>query len=231
MESSLPHPQLQSEIPIGASHNFQDEAFARQWAMRFNPTPSRLKLFKDIGDRIALHGLGKGHIVELGIGPGYLAVYLMHRFPTLTYTGVDSSAAMLRMATGRLQAHGGQFEAVHYDLLKGHYDRMVKRPADIIVSTWALHDLGSPENIAFVYAACKKILSGVLLNGDFIKPAKSRHTFEGGRFELKRHRNFLHTLGYRYVRVAGHYETNSAHPTSSNNYALIEGCYSPSEQG
>ena len=226
MESSPTPSQIKLQKRIGASHNFHDEEFARQWALRFNPTPSRLKLFKDIGDRIALHGLGRGHIVELGIGPGYLAVYLMHRFPTLSYTGIDSSAAMLRMAAGRFQAHGGQFEAVQYDLLDGRYSRVIKRPADIIVSTWALHDLGSPENVAFVYACCREILSGILLNGDFIKPSGSPFSFEGGRFEISRHRKFLQSLGYQYVRVPGRYEINNTDPTPSNNYMLMEGCYS-----
>jgi hypothetical protein len=55
-----------------------------------------------------------------------------------------------------------------------------------IVSTWALHDLGSQENVAVVYKRCAHALQegGRLLNGDFIKPDKAIYEYESGRFEI-----------------------------------------------
>ena len=44
--------------------------------------------------------------------------------------------------------------------------------SDAIISSWALHDLGSQQAVADVYAGSYEVLpaGGLLVNGDFIKP-------------------------------------------------------------
>jgi len=37
------------------------------------------------------------HVVELGVGPGYLALALLEQLPNITYEGVDFSAPMIEM--------------------------------------------------------------------------------------------------------------------------------------
>jgi hypothetical protein len=66
---------------------------------------------------------------------------------------------------------------------------MIYASVNAVVSTWALHDLGSRKNVAKVYGRCAKALDegSVLLNGDFIKPDGATHEFEPGRFEIGRH--------------------------------------------
>ena len=74
------------------------------------------------------------------------------------------------------------------DLVQDEWWTELAGPIEInaIVSTWALHDLGSQDNVAAVYAGCATALSstGILLNGDFIRPVRATHHYEPGRFEI-----------------------------------------------
>ncbi|MCP4367479.1 MAG: hypothetical protein GY797_05085 [Deltaproteobacteria bacterium] len=68
--------QSMSDV-IGAQHKFHDEKFVVGWAERFTPTPERLELFNVMLSELKSHIPPNGCVVELGIGPGYLADYLL----------------------------------------------------------------------------------------------------------------------------------------------------------
>mgnify|MGYP000020586043 CR=1 FL=1 len=66
-------------MKIEALHEFHDEDFAKEWADKFTPTPARMRLFETILTRIKTLNETHFHIVELGIGPGFLAHFLLSR--------------------------------------------------------------------------------------------------------------------------------------------------------
>ena len=78
---------------VGAQHEFHDAEFARGWATRFVPSEPRLQLFDLILAQVRNLGLPSAHIVELGMGPGYMARHILQREPKLSYEGVDFSDA------------------------------------------------------------------------------------------------------------------------------------------
>ncbi|MEN3376395.1 MAG: hypothetical protein V7604_1750, partial [Hyphomicrobiales bacterium] len=78
---------------VGAQHEFHDAGFVRGWADRFVPTPERLALFDMIADQIRRPSIPNAHVVELGIGPGYMARHILERNPVVSYEGVDFSDA------------------------------------------------------------------------------------------------------------------------------------------
>ena len=208
-------------MKIEAIHDFHDEEYAREWAERFDPSGERLQLIEDIGDEIEKLNIPNARVLELGIGPGFLAKYLLDRFPEIRYYGLDFSKPMLNIATQRVIAHFNRFAPVECNLIEDDFHQMVNEPVDVIVSTWALHDLFAGENIWNVYQKCQTILNGVLLNGDFIKPEGIDTDYEGGRIEIRKHLEFLKDLGYKNVRSSKIYEENREDPSTSNNYALI----------
>ena len=210
---------------VGAEHEFHDSAYAAEWAARFEPTPDRLRLFDlmlaELQARIPPHG----RVVELGIGPGYLAEHLLGEMPDIHYTGVDFSRPMLDIAAHRLGRHAPRAEYRQADLVKDTWWTALAGPIDIdaIVSTWALHDLGSQENVAAVYAGCATALSGtgILLNGDFIKPVRAIHDYEPGRFEIATHLELLHRGGFTSAECLAVFEEELESPTAAQNYACI----------
>ncbi len=208
---------------IGATHKFHNQAYAHTWADRFKATPARRQLFADIGDLIESHVPLTATVLELGIGPGFLAAYLLDRFPHIHYLGLDFSQAMLAIAQDRLSRFGPRYQLLQFDLTQNKLQDAFPEPVDAVVSTWALHDLGSKPQIYEVYWQCRSVLTGILVNGDFIKPKGTSYEYEPGRIEIDEHLQMLQELGYSRVSCAGMYEVNVAEPTPANNYACLVG--------
>ncbi len=208
---------------IGAEHEFHSKEFALGWAERFEPTPERLRLFELIFSQLKETIPGDGIIVELGIGPGYLAKYLLERLPDISYCGIDFSSPMLEIAKGRLQRFSSRVIYTQADLVKEAWEEKVSEPVHAMVSTWALHDLGSPDNINIVYERAYNALrdGGVLINGDFIKPDGAKQEFEGGRFYVSKHLGLLTDNGFSNVSCLSLFEEEIENPTPAQNYACI----------
>lgn len=208
---------------VGAEHSFHDPEFARGWAERFVPTPPRRALFDRLLGELAQRMPADGHLVELGVGPGYLAEHLLQGLPRVRYTALDFSAPMLTLAANRLAAHGARLRMLQADLVRQDWSGMLERPVHAVVSTWSLHDLGGQPAVAAVYAACAATLEpgGVLLNGDFIKPQGSEHEYEPGRFEIERHLDLLAEAGFAESSCLMTLEQELEAPTAAQNYACL----------
>ena len=209
---------------IGARHEFHDKEFVTGWADRFVPTPERLQLFNVILSELISHIPADGCIIELGIGPGYLADHLLHRMPDIKYYGVDFSTPMLDIARRRLSQYSKRVKYVQADLVKDVWWVEIPIPVNAIVSTWTLHDLGSQENVKTVYRSCsqKLINNGLLLNGDFIKPDEAMHEYEAGRFEIARHIEMLRQVGFKNADCLLMLEKEIQSPTAAQNYACFK---------
>ena len=90
---------------IGAHHEFHDEEFVTGWAGRFVPTPERMELFNVILSELRSRVPPNGCVAELGIGPVYLADYLLNEMLDIRYYVVDFSVPMLNIAEHRLKPH------------------------------------------------------------------------------------------------------------------------------
>jgi SAM-dependent methyltransferase len=204
---------------VGAQHEFHDAAFVRGWADRFVPTPPRLALF----DLILQHLSVNTHVLELGLGPGYMARHILDRNDTINYEGLDFSEVFFDVARKTIGESMPRVTLTKADLMDQTWPRSLARRPRAIISTWALHDLGSQQAIADVYARCHEVLppGGVLLNGDFIKPVGTDWDYEPGRFEVARHLELLRQAGFRNPVSLAQYETNTDSPTAAQNYACL----------
>ena len=157
---------------VGAQHEFHDAAFVQGWADRFVPTPPRIALFDLILERVSAPDLPNAHVLELGLGPGYMARHILERNPGLSYEGLDFSEVFFDVARKTIGRHMPRVQLTKANLIDQAWPHSLSRQPGAIVSTWALHDLGGQQAVADVYARCHEVLpeGGVLLNGDFIKP-------------------------------------------------------------
>ena len=162
-------------------------------------------------------------ILEIGIGPGYLARYLLDRFPNIKYIGLDFSKPMLDIAGGRLNEFQDRLQLIQADLTQDGFADLLPDSLQGVVTTWALHDLGSPEHTRFVYQQISKVLEGICINGDFIKPKDINMEFEAGRFEVDLHLKMLKDLNYDETTCSAKYEIELRAPTAAQNYAMIVG--------
>jgi SAM-dependent methyltransferase len=208
---------------VGASHKFHDAEFVRGWANRFVPTKPRIQLFDMILDEIARPGVPNTHVVELGIGPGYMARHILERNEKNSYEGVDFSDVFFEITKETIGGLMHRVTLTKANLMDQGWPRNLTRTPGAIISTWALHDLGSQEAVADVYARCYETLpeGGVLVNGDFIKPDGTTWNYEPGRFEICRHIELLSQAGFSDPRSLAHLEPNIENPTAAENYACL----------
>jgi SAM-dependent methyltransferase len=205
---------------VGAQHEFHDAAFVRGWADRFVPTAPRLQLFDLILDQIRRPN---SHVLELGIGPGYMARHILERNQTISYEGLDFSEVFFEIARETVGDMLDRVTLTKADLMDQAWPRQLSRRPDAIISTWALHDLGGQQAVADVYARCYETLpaGGVLVNGDFIKPDGTTWDYEPGRFEVGRHLELLRLAGFPDPKSLVHLEKNLKDPTPAQNYACL----------
>ncbi|PPQ27857.1 class I SAM-dependent methyltransferase [Rhodopila globiformis] len=208
---------------VGAHHEFHDAVFVQGWADRFAPTPPRIALFDMILARVDRLGGPDLHVLELGLGPGYMARHVLQRNATVSYEGLDFSDVFFEVAKRTIGPFMPRVVLTKADLLDQNWPRRLSRRPGAILSTWALHDLGSQEAVAAVYARCHEILpiGGILVNGDFIKPAGTTWSYEPGRFEIERHLELLRQAGFAHPASLAEFETNLQSPTAAQNYVCL----------
>lgn len=208
---------------IGARHEFHDAAFVQDWADRFVPSAPRLALFDMILEQVRALAIPAASVLELGIGPGYMARHILERHSLLRYEGLDFSEAFFAVARKTLGPLGERVDLTKADLTDASWPLRLARRPDAIISTWALHDLGSEQAIADVYSRCFGLLpeGGLLVNGDFIKPDGAEMNFEPGRFEIARHLQLLKAASFADPASLRHFEPETAQPTAAQNYACL----------
>jgi SAM-dependent methyltransferase len=154
---------------------------ARQWLDRWDRQQEfyladREERFAVIADVVEAACGAEPLIVDLGVGPGSLAIRLLDRLPGARVVGIDADPLLLGLARS---AHGERagLRLVDHDLrMPGWLDALhLDRAPDAFVSTTALHWLTRGE-LAELYTACARVLlpGGVLVNGDHLHDGAAR---------------------------------------------------------
>jgi SAM-dependent methyltransferase len=156
--------------------NSVDKEQAAAWIDRWDAQqqdymPEREDRFTALIDAVA-EGTGRPDplVIDLGCGPGSLAVRLLDRIPGATVVAVDADPVLLELGRAAWAGRAG-LRFADLDLRDpGWAGRLgLDRPADAAVSTTALHWL-LPPDLAAVYAEVASVLrpGGLLLDGDHL---------------------------------------------------------------
>jgi ubiquinone/menaquinone biosynthesis C-methylase UbiE len=128
------------------------EAIPTPGAIFYNATVARLlrkpeaKIANDIVEK-----MGKGTILDLGSGTGYLSIEIARRSPGLQVYGIDLSRQMVRIARRHAKdVENAQFELGNVADLPFEDDSV-----DFIVSTGSLHHWKKPR---LVFDECYRVL-------------------------------------------------------------------------
>jgi SAM-dependent methyltransferase len=151
-----------------------DRDTARGWIERWDrqqeeSLPDREDRFTALIDAVE-EGTGRADpvVLDIGCGPGSLAVRLLGRLPQATVIAIDADPVALTLGQAAYSDLPG-LRFVDLDLrIPGWSARLgLARPADVAVSTTALHWLPEPD-LRAMYAELAATLKpgGLLLNGD-----------------------------------------------------------------
>ena len=162
-----------------------DRDTARAWIERWDrqqeeSLPDREDRFTALIDAVE-EGTGRPDplVLDIGCGPGSLAVRLLARLPRATVIGIDADPVSLTLARAAYSGVPG-LRFADLDLrVPGWSARLgLERAPDAAVSTTALHWLPKPD-LRALYAELASVLrpGGVLLDGDhFALDAKDSPT-------------------------------------------------------
>jgi SAM-dependent methyltransferase len=153
-----------------------DRELAAAWVDRWEAQqqgflPGREERFTALIDAVA-EGAGRPDplVLDLGCGPGSLAVRLLDRIPGATVIGVDADPLLLALARAAW-ADRARLRFAELDLRAAGWAAALRldRPADAAVSTTALHWL-PPAALAAMYAELATVLrpGGLMLDGDHL---------------------------------------------------------------
>ena len=123
---------------VGAQHEFHNAAFVQGWADRFVPTPPRIAPFDLILERVSAPGLPNAHVLELGLGPGYMARHILERNPGLSYEGLDFSEEFFDVARKTIGTYMPRVKLTKADLMDQAWLHSLSRQPGAIVSTWGV---------------------------------------------------------------------------------------------
>jgi SAM-dependent methyltransferase len=116
-------------------------ADASEWeASAMQKRPCRTAFFAKFIDELAQPGSTVGRVLELGSGPGFLAVGLLSVLPGLRMTLLDFSEAMHVLARQRLGAMAARADFVLRDFKSPDWIEGL-REFDAVVTNQAVHEL------------------------------------------------------------------------------------------
>ena len=134
--------------------------------------PDREERFTALIDAVE-EGTGRADplVLDLGCGPGSLAVRLLDRIPAATVVAIDADPLLLALGSAAYADVGG-LRFTDVDLSRPGWSATLGlgRSADAAVSTTALHWLTGPA-LRAMYAELAMVLApgGLLLDGDHLK--------------------------------------------------------------
>ncbi|MEV8634690.1 class I SAM-dependent methyltransferase [Streptosporangium sp. NPDC051023] len=130
--------------------------------------PDREERFTALIDAVEAMGRPDPLIIDLGCGPGSLSARLLERLPGATVVSADADPLLLGLG----QAAYPHLTFVSLDLRTPGWTGSLglDRPADVAVSTTALHWISGPD-LPKMYAELATVLrpGGLLLNGDHLE--------------------------------------------------------------
>jgi hypothetical protein len=131
-----------------------------------------------------------------------LAELLLTRLPHITYTGLDFSELLLRVAQERLDPFGARSRLIRVDLNQDKWLAQVSNNNQAIVSMQSLHDLGGEPQVDRIYGLARTLLvpGGLFLNADLVTLPGQDKPDNPGRRSVPRHLELLQAHGY--TRVA-----------------------------
>jgi SAM-dependent methyltransferase len=166
IECVVMNADLPADVPSPVDFRSMDNA--REWedsAMRKRPW--REEFFQAIAQEICLLNSSPLTVLELGSGPGFLALRILETSPTVTYVALDFSSSMHLLAKKRLGALADRVRFLEADF-KGS-DWSVDLPMfDAVVSVQAVHELRHKRHAPSLYHMVGSLLrsGGVFLMCD-----------------------------------------------------------------
>jgi SAM-dependent methyltransferase len=150
-------------------HHWESADYVAKWAAgQDRKEANRARTFQLLADTIPFDKQQVITILDLGAGYGALTKFLLEQFPNATAICQDGSEEMAKLGSERMKNLRGRFEYVICDFSRHGWSKLVPGPFEAIVSSIAIHNVGSPNIIRGIYEDAYTLVrpGGCFLNFD-----------------------------------------------------------------
>ena len=150
-------------------HRWESADYVADWAKGQDPKEAhRARAFELLADTIPFEKSLPIRILDLGAGYGALTKFLLERFPNAMAVCQDGSEEMAKLGRERMKDIAGRFEYVLCDFSKHGWSKLLRGPFEALVSSIAIHNVGSPTIIRGIYGDAYALVKsgGCFLNLD-----------------------------------------------------------------
>lgn len=111
-----------------------------EWESKAMARPFRLDFFEAITNQLQKINASELNILELGSGPGFLALYILERLPKAKISLLDFSPAMHELASRRLASFTNRIQFVERNFKEAGWEKGLGT-FDVVVSIQSVHEL------------------------------------------------------------------------------------------
>jgi SAM-dependent methyltransferase len=155
-------------------HDWQSQAYVDEWIKRdVQRDDERRPRLREMLSHAPAPGKDALSVLDVGGGFGVVTKELLGVLPHARVTLQDYSQPMLDHARDRLARHGNQITYVLADLCAPSWVGRVGGPFDLVVSSWAIHNLTDAGPIGVCYRGVESLLKpgSAFLNFDLVDHA------------------------------------------------------------
>jgi SAM-dependent methyltransferase len=150
-------------------HHWDSPDYVSNWAKgQDQKEANRQQAFDVLADTIPYGKTRAIRILDLGAGYGALTKFLLERFSNVTAVCQDGSEEMAKLGRERMKDFAGRFAYVICDFSRHGWSKLMPGPFEAIVSSIAIHNVGSPNIIRGIYEDAYTLVQpgGCFLNFD-----------------------------------------------------------------
>lgn len=149
-----------STADVASSFDFRKVEEAQHWAeAAMLRRPWREDFFRAIVQELNFLSSPSSSVLEVGSGPGFLALRILETFPSLRYFALDFSPAMHDLARQRLGALTKRVQFMEIDFRSSDWTAGLS-PFDAIVSVQSVHELRHKRYAPAFYGEVRRLLRG-----------------------------------------------------------------------
>jgi SAM-dependent methyltransferase len=173
-------------------HHWESADYVADWAKGQDPKEAnRAQAFQVLADTIPYEKNQPIRILDLGAGYGALTKFLLGSFPNATAVCQDGSEEMARLGRERMARLAGRFEYALCDFSKHGWSNLVPGPFEAVVSSIAIHNVGSHNIIRGIYEDAFTL----------VKPCGCFFNFDRSRPPWEEQMQWLRGAGFQDVKI------------------------------
>src|SRR4029453_2653786 len=163
-------------------HDWSSRDYVSQWAAGQDQREiDRQKIFRLIAKTLPYDQGASIKILDIGVGYGALAQFLLKYFSNATAVCQDGSDEMAKLGRQRMKNLKGRVSYVLFDFSKRGLSRKINGPFEAVVSSIAIHNVRSPDIIRAIYDETFSLVKpgGCFLNFDRMTPSLKKNLYGG----------------------------------------------------